>query len=88
MLLTPGEVPVLSDPYGKLHEVKFDDRDLDNYEAFHELIPMIYFDTIYVDDGVIVVPQRWVSILDGSGLLNLLRMPHFSLYNVTDQLAR
>ena len=35
-----------------------------------------------------MVPQRWVRGLAGSGLLNLLWMPHFGHYNVTDQLAR
>ena len=88
MSLTLGEVPVLSDPCGKLHEVKFDDHDLVNYEAFPELAPTLYFDTIYVTYGVTVVPQRWVCGLARSGLLNLLQMPHFGHYNVTDRLAK
>ena len=46
----------MSDPCGKLHEVKFDDHDLANYEAFPELTLTLYFDTIYADNGVTVVP--------------------------------
>lgn len=56
--LTLGEFPVPNDPCGKLHEVKFDDHDLANYEAFPKLIPTLYYNTIYVDDGVIVVPRH------------------------------
>ena len=58
------------------------------FRSFPELTPALYFNTIYVDDGVTVVPQHWVRRLAGSGLLNLLRMPHFRHYNVTNQLAR
>ena len=58
MLLTLREVPIVSDPYQKLHEVKFDDHDLVKYEAFPELTPTLYFDTSYTDDGVTVVTQR------------------------------
>ena len=82
--LPPGEVPVLNDPCGRLHEVKFHDHDLENYEAFPKLNPKLYFDTTHTDDGVTVIPQKWVSGLVGSGLLNLLRMPHFGHYNIMD----
>ena len=87
MPLTPGEVPIIGELVGKLHEVKFDDQDLTNFEVFPKLAPALYLDTIHDNNGVIVVPQRWVQGLVESGLLNLLRMPHFCHYNVTDRLV-
>lgn len=42
MPLTPSEVPIIGEPFGKLHEVKFDDHDLENLEAFPELAPKLY----------------------------------------------
>lgn len=85
--LTPREVPILGDPCGRLHEVKFNDHDLADHDAFSELAPALYFDTIHEDDGITVVPQHWVCGLARSRLLNLLRMPHFGRYNITDHLA-
>ena len=87
MLLTPGEVPIIGEPFGRLHEVKFDDHDLANFEAFPELAPKLYLNTVHGDDGVKFFPQHWVHGLARFGLLNLLRMPHFGHYNVTDRLA-
>ena len=86
--LTPGEFPVLSDPCGRLHEVKLDDHDLADSETLPELAPALYFNTIRANDGVTVVPQRWVCGLAGSGLFYLLLMPHFGHYSVIDWLAR
>ena len=34
-----------------------------------------------------VIPQQWVSRLAGFEIRNLLRMPNFGHYNVTDRLA-
>ena len=63
--LTPGEVPVLSDPCGRLHEVKFDDHDLENFEAFPELAPELYIDMIYVNYGSQLFPSaKYVGWLD------------------------
>ena len=82
--LTPGEVPIIGDPCGRIHEVKFEDHDLADHDAFPELASELYFDTIYEDDGITIVPQRWVYNLARFGLLNLFRMPHFGHYNITD----
>ena len=57
MSLTPGVVPIIGEPFGCLHEVKFDDHDLANFEAFLELALELYLDTVHGDDGVKVVPQ-------------------------------
>lgn len=88
MPLTPGEVPIIGELVGKLHEVKFDDHDLENIEAFPELGPVLYLDSIHGDDGVTVIPQFWVWGLATSRLLNLLKMPQFGHYNITNRLAR
>ena len=40
-LLTPGEVLVIRDTCRRIHEVKFDDHDLENYEAFPEMAPTL-----------------------------------------------
>ena len=88
MSLTPGEVPIIGEPFGHLHEVKFDDHDLANFEAFPKLAPELYLDTVHGADGVKVVPQCWVCGLARFRLLNILRMPHFGHYNVTNWLAQ
>ena len=88
MPLTIEEVSVIGKPFERLHEIKFDDHDLTNLEAFPELAPELYLDTVHGADGVKVVPQSWVHGLAESRLLNLLKMPHFGHYNVTDWLAR
>ena len=46
MPLTLGEVPVIGEPFGRLHEVKFDDHDLAYLKAFLELAPELYLDRI------------------------------------------
>ena len=88
MPLNPGEAPVIGETFGCLHEVNFVHLDLANFEAFPELAPKLYLDTVHGADGVKFVPQHWVRGLAGSRLLNLLRMPHFRHYNITDWLAR
>ena len=72
MPLTPGEVPVIGEPFGRLHEVKFDDHDLANLEAFPEWAPELYLHRIQENDGINIVPMHWVHGLVGSELLNLL----------------
>ena len=88
MSLTPGEVPVIGEPFGRLHEIKFDDHELANLEAFPELAPELYLDRVQEDDGLKIFPMRWVHGIARSRLLNLLRMPHFGHYNITYRLAR
>ena len=68
--------------------VKFDDHDLANLEAFPELALELYLERVLEDDVLKVVPMPWASGLAGSGLLNLLRMPHFGHYSITDRLVR
>lgn len=87
MLLTPGEVPVIGEPFGRLHEIKFDDHYLAILEAFPELTAELYLQMIKVEDGIKNFPQQWVHGLAGSELLNLLRMPHFGHYNIRNWLA-
>lgn len=58
MPLTPGEVPVIGKPFGRLHEIKFDDHDLANFEAFPELVPKLYLDRVQDKDGIKNVPMR------------------------------
>ena len=58
MPLTPGEVPVIGNPFGKLHEAKFDDHDLANYEAFPQLAPDFYLERMVEDDRVQVIPMH------------------------------
>ena len=87
MPLTPGEVPVIGKPFGRLHEVKFDDHDLANLEAFLELAPELYLNRIQEDNGINIFPMRWVRGLAGSRLLNLLRMLNFGHYNITYHLV-
>lgn len=58
MSLTLSEVPVICEPFGKLHEVKFDDHDLANYEAFPQLAPEFYLERILEDDKVQVIPMH------------------------------
>lgn len=84
MPLTPRDVPVIIEPFGRLHEIKFDDHDLACLEAFPELAPELYLETIHTDDGIKMVPHRWVRGLARFRVLNLLRMPHFGHYNVTE----
>ena len=57
MPLTPGEVPIIGEPFGKLHEVKFDDHDLSNLEAFLELAPELYLERILEYDGINIGPM-------------------------------
>ena len=68
--------------------MKFDDHDLANLEVLPELAPELYLDRIQEDDDINIFPMRWVHALAESGLLNLLRMLHFSRYNITDRLER
>lgn len=46
MSLTLGEVPVIGEPFGRLHEINFDDHDLGSLEAFPKLAPELYLDAI------------------------------------------
>ena len=46
MPLTPGEVSIISEPFRRLHEIKFDDHDLASLEAFPELAPELYLERI------------------------------------------
>ena len=85
--LTPGEVPIIGEPFVKLHEVKFDDHDLANLEAFPKLASELYLERVLEDDGIKIVPMPWAHGLASFGLLNLLRMPHFFHYNITDGLV-
>ena len=46
MSLTSGEVLIIGEPFGRLHEIKFDDHDLANLEAFPNLVPELYLEQI------------------------------------------
>ena len=58
MPLTLCEVPVIVEPFGKIHGVKFNDHDLANLEAFPKLAPEIYLERILEDDGIKVIPMH------------------------------
>lgn len=88
MPLILGEVPIIGESFGKLHTVKFDDHGLVNLEVFPELALELYLERVLEDDVLKVIPMPWASGLAGSGLLNLLRMPHFGHYNITDRIVR
>lgn len=88
MPLIPGKVPIFGESFGKLHTIKFDDHDLANPEAFLEWAPELYLERVLEDDVLKVVPMTWASGLARFGLLNLLGMPHFSHYNITNRIVR
>ena len=85
MPLILGEVLIIGEAYDKLSSINFDDHDL---EAFPKLAPKFYLKRVLEDDVLRVLPMPWACGLEGSGLLNLLHIPHFGLYNVTDQVVR
>ena len=67
MSLTTEEVPIIGEPFGLLHEIKFYDHDLAIFEALLELTPELYLDIVHGADGVKVFPQCWVRGWRGSG---------------------
>ena len=52
------------------------------------MVPDLYLECVQEDDGIKIVPVSWVRRVVGSGLLNLLRMPHLIHYNVRNCLVR
>ena len=67
MSLTPEEVPIIGEPFGRLHEVKFDDHDLANFEAFPELAPELYLDIVHRAVGSKLSPNAGYVVWLGLG---------------------
>ena len=84
MSLVPDEISIIGDMFGNLPSIKFDDHNHANIEAFLELVPELYLERILRDIVLKVVPIPWARGLAGSGLLNLLWIPHFGQYNITN----
>ena len=71
------EVPLQGEMFGGLPLIKFDDHDLGILGASPSLALELYLEMVMDGNLLKIEPMEWVQGLAGSGILNLLCIPHF-----------
>lgn len=82
MSLSPQDVPLLCQMFGKTPQVNFDNYDLSNEATFPELAPENYLERVLYDDVQKVESMPWACGLHNVGILNLIRIPYFGQYPI------
>jgi hypothetical protein len=76
----PKGVQVESQLLGHVGKLKYSDHDITNETRYPQLTPRVFMQNIVVNQlgEMISQPNQWVVGLDRTGILGLLKLPHFS----------